>query len=100
MIKKYYSDLFFVLCVFALDRISKISIINLLENSTNDYIFITNFLSLNLIWNEGIAFGLFSFDQKIYYDFLTLIIIFVTIIILWMIVKTRGFEKIAFMMIF
>jgi len=100
MIKKYFSDLFFVLCVFTLDRISKILIINLLENSTNDFIFITNFLSLNLIWNEGIAFGLFSFDQKIYYDFLTLIIIFVTIIILWMIVKTRGFEKIAFMMIF
>ena len=100
MIKKYFPDLFFVLCVFALDRISKILIINSLENSTNDYIFITNFLSLNLIWNEGIAFGLFSFDQKIYYNFLTLIIIFVTIIILWMIVKTRGFEKIAFMMIF
>ena len=83
-----------------MDRISKISIINLLENSSHDNIFITNFLSLNLIWNEGIAFGLFSFDQKIYYNFLTLIIVLVTTVILWMIIKTRGVEKIAFMMVF
>ena len=70
MFKKYFWSFFFVLGVFGLDRISKISIINLLENSSHDNIFITNFLSLNLIWNEGIAFGLFSFDQKIYYNFL------------------------------
>tara|TARA_B100001057_G_scaffold432936_1_gene461417 strand:+ start:596 stop:1069 length:474 start_codon:yes stop_codon:yes gene_type:complete len=100
MFKKYFWSFFFVLGVFGLDRISKISIINLLENSSHDNIFITNFLSLNLIWNEGIAFGLFSFDQKIYYNFLTLIIVLVTTVILWMIIKTRGVEKIAFMMVF
>tara|TARA_Y100000591_G_scaffold313816_1_gene319711 strand:- start:308 stop:781 length:474 start_codon:yes stop_codon:yes gene_type:complete len=100
MIKKYSWDLFFVISIFAFDRISKISIINLLENSTNDNISITNFLSFNLIWNEGIAFGLFSFDEKIYYNLFTFLIILVTIVILWMIVKTSGFEKIGFIMIF
>ena len=83
-----------------MDRFTKISIINFLENSDNRYIQITNFLSFNLIWNEGIAFGLFSFDQELYYNFLTIIIILVTIIILWMIIKTKGLEKIAFLMIF
>ena len=100
MIKKYLWDLFFVSSIFAFDRISKISIINLLENSTNDNILITNFLSFNLIWNEGIAFGLFSFNEKVYYNLLTLLIILVTIVIFWMIFKSNGLEKIAFMMIF
>ena len=53
-----------------------------------------------MIWNEGIAFGLFSFDEKIYYNLLTFLIIVVTLIILWMIVKTEKIEKLAFMMIF
>ena len=100
MKKKFFWNFFFILTIFLLDRVSKISIINLLENSDNGHIQVTNFLSFNLIWNEGIAFGLFSFDQKLYYNFLTIIIILVTIIILWMIIKTKGLEKIAFLMIF
>ena len=100
MKKKFFWNFFFILTVFLLDRVSKISIINLLENSDNGNIQVTNFLSFNLIWNEGIAFGLFSFDEKLYYNFLTIIIILVTAVILWMILKTRGLEKIAFLMIF
>ncbi len=100
MKKKIFWNFFFILTVFLLDRVTKISIINLLENSDKTNIPITNFLSFNLIWNEGIAFGLFSFDQKLYYNFLTIIIILVTIIIFLMIIKTKGLEKIAFMMIF
>jgi len=100
MKKKFFWNFFFIFTVFLLDRVSKISIINLLENSDNGHIQVTNFLSFNLIWNEGIAFGLFSFDEKVYYNFLTIIIILVTAIILWMIIKTKGLEKIAFLMIF
>ena len=100
MKKKFFWNFFLILTVFLLDRVSKISIINLLENSDNGHIQVTNFLSFNLIWNEGIAFGLFSFDEKLYYNFLTIIIILVTTIILWMIIKTKGLEKIAFLMIF
>ena len=61
---------------------------------------ITSFLNLNLIWNEGIAFGLFSFNEKIYYNFLTILIIFITLIIFWMILKSQKVERLAFMMIF
>ena len=100
MKKKIFWNFFFILIIFLLDRVTKISIINFLENSDNGYIQITNFLSFNLIWNEGIAFGLFSFNQELYYNFLTIIIILVTTIILWMIIKTKGLEKIAFLMIF
>merc|ERR1711991_18591 len=48
----------------------------------------------------GIAFGLFSFDDKFYYNILTIIIISITAIILWFIFRTKGLEKISFMMIF
>ena len=60
----------------------------------------TTFLNIILIWNDGIAFGLFSFDQKIYYNLMTLIIVLITFVIFVMILKTQKIEKFAFMMIF
>jgi len=52
-----------------------------------------------LIWNEGIAFGLFSFDEKLYYNLLTIFIILVTILIIWLMFKSKGFERFSFIMI-
>ena len=83
-----------------LDRISKILVINEAESFGDINISVTSFLNLNLIWNEGIAFGLFSFEQKFYYNLLTLIIIIVTLIIFWMITRTEKLENLGFMMIF
>ena len=89
----------FVVSIFLIDRFSKLVMINSSTTDGSSNVSINDFLSLNLVWNDGIAFGLFSFDQKIYYNFLTVIIILITLIILWMILKTKGLEKIAFMMI-
>jgi len=100
MIKKNYWNFFFILSIFIIDRLTKISIIKLGEKNEEVNILLTPFLNLNLIWNKGIAFGLFSFDQHIYYNILTTIIILITLIIFWMITKTKGLEKFAFMMIF
>ena len=100
MIKKNFWNFFFVLSIFCADRFTKIIIIQLNEKYNQVSISLTSFINLNLIWNDGIAFGLFSFDQKIYYNFLSVIIILITLIIFWMATKTKGIEKIAFMMIF
>jgi len=100
MIKKFFLHSFFILGIFIIDRVSKITMIKLYELYGEKSILVTSFLNLNLIWNDGIGFGLFSFDQKIYYNFLTLIIILITLIIFWMITKTIKIEKFAFMMIF
>ena len=89
----------FVISIFLIDRFSKLVMINSSTIDGSSNVLINDFLSFNLVWNDGIAFGLFSFDQKIYYNFLTAIIILITLIILWMIFKTKGLEKIAFMMI-
>ncbi len=100
MLKKYFWNYFLILIIFLLDRISKIWIINLYETFGQTNMQITNFLSLNLIWNSGIGFGLLSLSSDTYYNILTTIIILITLIILWMATKTDKFEKIAFLMIF
>ena len=101
MIKhKFFWNIFFISSIFLIDRITKLSVIHLADEFGEIDISLTSFLNVNLIWNEGIAFGLFSFDQKIYYNFLTIIIIVITLIILWMIAKTKKLERLAFMMIF
>jgi len=89
----------FIISLFTIDRISKLIIIGLSEPSGELNISVTTFLNFNLIWNEGIAFGLFSFDEKIYYNLLTLVIIIITIIIIFFMLKTKGYEKKGFLLI-
>ena len=67
----YISLVFFV---FALDRVSKTIILNVLDNRGNVDIFINSFFSLFLVWNKGIGFGLFSFEKNYIYDGITLFI--------------------------
>ena len=94
------TNFFFVFSIFAIDRISKLLIINTSAKLGKTEIFTSSFLNLNLIWNDGIAFGMFSFDEKIYYNLLSVIIVLITLVIFWMILKTKGVEKIGFLMIF
>ena len=99
IIKKNSLSIFIILLIFLLDRVSKLLMINLASNTTEINIELSTFLNLNLIWNEGIAFGLFSFDKQIYYNSLTIIIILITVILIWLMVKSSGLEKIGFSMI-
>ena len=89
-----------IIIIFSLDRISKFYVIFKSETNLSSNLLTSKFLDINLIWNEGIAFGLLFFDEKNYYNLLTVIIILITTIIFWMINVTKGFEKIGFIMIF
>ena len=97
---KFYIQAILVLFIFLLDRISKLIIINLDKNSLYNEIYSSKFLNIQLIWNEGIAFGLFSFDQENLYNILTMIIFVVIIFILSLLIKSNGLEKYALIMIF
>ena len=59
LIKKNILNFLFILIIFFVDRASKILIIKSSQLNGNSNLEITQFLNLNLIWNEGIAFGLF-----------------------------------------
>ena len=76
-----------VLLVFALDRASKIIILNILENTGKVDIYINSFLSIYLAWNKGIGFGLFAFDQNYIYNIITLLILLINLVILYLIYK-------------
>ena len=97
--KNFLVNLFLFLSIFLLDRLSKIYVIHLNEKLVESEIFSSKYLNFYLIWNEGIAFGLFSFNEKIFYNILTLIISIIIIIIFFMIVKSDGYKKYLLLMI-
>jgi len=97
--KSLLNNISLIFLIFLLDRISKIYFINLDNKLSGSEIFTSKFLNINLIWNEGIAFGLLSFDQNNLYNLLTLLIIIVIFIIGWMTVKSHGLKKYSLIMI-
>lgn len=99
MLKKNIFYFFFISFIFILDRISKLWIISIFNSENNLEIKISSFINLNLIWNKGIAFGLFSYGEKFEYNLLTGLIIMIIAIVFWMIIKTKGLEKYGFLMI-
>ncbi len=97
--KKFFLYSGIVIFVFILDRISKIYILNLLETNNQVDIYIFSFLKLYLIWNKGIAFGLFSFEQNSFYNFITILIIIINLVILVMIIKSNNIKAYFLMFI-
>ena len=97
--KNFFINLSFILLIFLFDRISKIYVIYLDNKLFGSEIFSSNFLNINLMWNEGIAFGLFSFNEKIFYNILTIIILIIILIIFIMTIKSDGFKKYSLLMI-
>jgi signal peptidase II len=95
----FYISLIIPIFIFILDRISKIYVINLSKSALDKELFSSKFLNITLIWNEGIAFGLFSFNQDYFYNLLTLIILFVVFFVLMMAIKNKGNQKYALLMI-
>ena len=97
--KNFFINLSLILLIFLFDRISKIYVIYLDNKLLGSEIFSSNFLNINLIWNEGIAFGLFSFNEKIFYNLLTILILIIILIIVIMSIKSYGFKKYSLLMI-
>ena len=87
------------LIIFLADRISKIYILSVLENSGEVDIYINSYINLILVWNTGIGFGLLSFDKSVLYDAITIVIIFINLIILFLIVKSDQIRSYLFLII-
>ena len=100
MIKKQFIFNFIIIFfIFFLDRISKIYILNLAENQGIVDITLNPFLNIILVWNSGIGFGLFQFDENIIYNLITVLIVIVNIIIIYLIFNSEKLHKILFSMI-
>ena len=97
--KNLYISLLIVFLVYALDRISKTYIIYLDKINNGSDIFLSSYLNISLIWNKGIAFGLFSFEKSHFYNVLSTAIAFVILILITMAVKNTGFKRYSLLII-
>ena len=97
--KSFIISSLLVFLIFLLDRLSKIYVIYLDKKFLGSELLSSKFLNIRLIWNEGIAFGLLSFNETIFYNALTFLILIIILIIFFMLSKSNGIKKFSLMMI-
>ena len=97
---KFFLNFLFILIIFSLDRISKLYVVEQFKKNFDNNLYESKFLNIHLIWNEGIAFGLLSFDEKSFYNTLTIIIILVSLLILYICFINKGLKRYALLSIF
>lgn len=86
--KKILKSLIIIALCFVLDRISKVYILEVFLQNGFKNIYINSFLNITLLWNNGIAFGLFE-SENIIYHFITLVIFSIITFIFYLIYKTN-----------
>ena len=97
--KKFLLNSIIVFIIFFLDRVSKIYILNKLETDGFVDIYLNPYLNLYLIWNKGIAFGLFSFNDDLIYNLISLVIVTILIVIILLIVKSKGITSYSLILV-
>ena len=97
--KKTFIYFGIILFIFLADRISKLYILSILEDSGFVDININQFINFILVWNSGVGFGLFSFEQSTIYNLITSIIVLINLIIIYLIIKAKDFSKYFYLII-
>ena len=98
-VNKFLLNSTFVLILFLIDRFSKVYVIELVEKTEISEIYITSFLNSYLVWNTGIAFGLFSLSNELTYNLFTALIVIINVIIIYLVINTKDFRKYFFLII-
>ena len=91
--KNFYINTIIVTLIFVLDRISKIYVINLDKVNYSSELYQSKYLNIALVWNEGIAFGLLSFNQNNLYNLLSFLIAIIIFVIFFMIIRNNNNNK-------
>ena len=94
--KENFYFLIIVLLIFALDRYTKIEIIN---NFSETSIYINDFINFDLVWNTGIGFGLFQSSSSLLYNSISLLIAFVILFLIYISFISDKLDKISFSLI-
>ena len=98
--RKNYKYFLFILFIFIVDRLSKNYVILLDQSSLEgDLLFFSSFFNIQLVWNSGVAFGLFSFEEDFYYNLITLIIIVVVILVIYLAKNANKLDRYLYSMI-
>ena len=97
--KNFFINLIIILSIFTLDRLTKLYVIYLDKINNGSEILVSKFLNIYLIWNQGIAFGLLSFEKDNLYNILTAFIIIIILVLFFLITKSTGLKKYSLTMI-
>ena len=97
--KNFYINFSVVALIYFIDRLTKIYVIQLDKNNLGSDIFDSAYLNIVLIWNKGIAFGLFAFNEAYLYNILSLIILIIVIILVIMSLKSYGFKRYSLLIV-
>ena len=92
-LKNFFLNFIILITIFLIDRISKFYVLKLAEVESSVDIYITPYLNLFLIWNKGVAFGLFAANGSMIYNAITVMIAFIIIIILFMMWKNDNIQR-------
>jgi len=92
-LKIFFLNFIVLITIFLIDRISKFYILKLAEVENSVDIYITSYLNLFLIWNKGVAFGLFSVNGSTIYNSITIMITLIVIVILFMMWKNNNIKR-------
>ena len=93
LLKKFFLNLIILSTIFLIDRLTKLYILKLAELENSVDIYLTSYLNLYLIWNKGIAFGLFSMNESMIYNIVTIIICIIIIIVLSILWKSDNIQS-------
>ena len=88
--------LFVILIIFFLDRYTKLFVLN---NFTENIYFLNDYINLDLVWNTGIGFGLFSSNSNLIYNLTSLLIAIVIIFLIYFLISSEKYEKIIYSII-
>lgn len=81
--------------MFVLDRASKEYVIKFFLSYQEPSYYLFPFLNLTLVWNSGMAFGLFESESNTYHIISAIIASVIIILITWLYKSTLLVEKIA-----
>jgi len=93
---KYFINLLIIIIIFSIDRMSKAYVVSLMDQNFNLEIFLTSFLNISLIWNEGVAFGLLSFQNDFFYNLITILISLIILILMFLTFRTNRLKKYSY----
>ena len=94
--KENFYFLLISIFIFALDRFTKLKIIQ--DINENPY-YVNDYINLDLTWNIGIGFGLLSTDSSVIYYFISLLISVIILILFIFFIISKNFDKFIYSII-
>ena len=94
-LKNNYIFIIIILLMFAMDRFSKEYVIDFFLSYKEQSYYLYPFFNLTLIWNTGMAFGLFESESNTYHFISALIVVVIVFLIIWLFKSKIFIEKIA-----